>query len=287
MFRKVHPREYLKRFLVNDVRPDGRAPATSRRVSLTTGSINTAVGSAMLKIGSTTVVAGVGATLVKPPTSVSDQGILEISVDLLSIASPRYKPGRSDDALVLTEYLRKLIDPHIDLSNLCIEEKELVWNLRLTVYCIDNDGNLEDSVVLASVAAIRDIRLPSVRMNDGTENAGRQQNGDDGKMVDVAKETNEDDSFLAVVSSERTNAIDLDGFPIAVSFSIFEDKALIDPSLEEETVCDSRITFIMRPTGELRSVLKAGGRSIAEDLYNSCLQQAKDRIPNLEKLKVN
>lgn len=289
VFRKVHPREYLKRFLDKDVRPDGRAPSSARKISVSTGSITTAVGSAMLKLGRTTVVAGVHATLVQPPPETPDQGIVDNAVELLSVASPNHKTGRtSDDALCLTEYVRSLILPHVDLTKLCVEAGLLVWRLRLTVYCVDNDGNLEDSTLLAAVAAMRNVTLPNVRLVD---NESLDANGHESKstnMTDVNDAVQQSDSIIAEASADRPNPLEMDGFPLPISFILFDGKVLIDPSAEEESVRESRLTFLFRASGELRGVLKPGGKNISEELYRSCLTQAKERIPLLlEKLGAN
>lgn len=286
IFRKIHPTEHLRRFLLNDVRPDGRAPSKARKISLTTGSIGTAVGSAMVKLGRTTVVAGVNATLIQPPPSNPDQGVLDVNVELLSMAAASLKPGRaSDESLCLTEFVRDLIAPHVDLFKLCVEQALLVWRLRLTIYCIDHDGNLEDGAVLAAVAAVRDVKLPNVRLIDDDFADSNGQAPDSGIMSDESPAAHASDSVIAEASAERPNALQMDGFPIPISFVLFEDKALLDPSADEEAVCESRLTFLFRPSGELRGVLKPGGRNLSEALYEGCLAVAKGRVsPLLEKL---
>lgn len=278
IFRKVHPSEYLKRFLVNDVRPDGRSPSSARKVSLTTGSIGTAVGSAMLKLGRTTVMAGVHATLVAPPAASSEQGILDINVELLSLASSSYIGNRSsDEAACLSEYVRGLLMSHVDLTELCVEAGVLVWKLLLTIYCLDNDGNLEDSVLLAAVAAIRDVKLPTIAMVDEEAEA----NGDDAANMNIDKSLGESSSVIAMATAERKNSLEVLSLPLSVSFVLFDGNALIDPSAEEEAVCDSRLTFLFRPSGELRGILKPGGKNLPENLYRSCLAQARERVPVL------
>lgn len=280
VFRKVHPSEYLKRFLLNNVRPDGRSPVTSRRMSLTTGSIGTAVGSATLKLGRTMVTSGVHAVLTEPSVASPGQGFLEVYVELLSMASSNYRGGRiSDDAVCLTEYVRSFISPHVDLSKLCVESGLLVWRLQLTVYCLDNDGNLEDAVLLAAVAAIRNVMLPTVRIID--EDVESNDDGSSPAAMAIENPEEHSSSIVAVATTERTTSLEIDTFPLPISFVLFDGKVLIDPSAEEENVCDSRITFLFRPSGELRGVLKPGGKNLSEDLYLSCLAQGKERVSML------
>lgn len=282
VYQRVHPREFLKRFLLQDVRPDGRAPMTARRSSITTGSIATAVGSAMLKMGRTTAVAGVRATLETPEPGAPEVGMLDVKVELLPIAASHYRPGRvSDDAVCLSEFVRASVAPHIDLSKICVEAGVLVWRLSVTIYCLDHDGNLEDAVLLAAVAALQNVKLPAVRMKDDAE----AEDDTDERMrntanSDSAKETPWD-STIAVASGDRKVPLELDGFPISVSFGLFEDRILLDPSLDEEVVCDSRVTLLMRPSGDLRAVIKPGGTTLPDALFKSCLAQAQERVPYL------
>lgn len=286
--RKVHPREYLKRFVDKDVRPDGRGPSTSRTLRMTNGSISPAVGSALVKLGSTTVLAGVTATLVAPDYGSPEKGVFEVLVDIVSTATANFRSARAEESQILTEYLHTLVSPSVDLSALCVKKEKLVWHLKLNVYCIDHDGNLEDSIVLAALAALRDVRLPTVRMIDDTDAENDENGRTIDKMVDDADQNDESNSLVAVVSSSRSVALELQGFPLPVSFQLFCGKALIDPSVEEEKVCASRITFLMRPSGELKGVLKPGGMQISQELYNSCFTQARRRtVEYVKKLEIN
>lgn len=280
VFRRVNPRDYLRRFLAKDIRPDGRAPNMARKINITAGSINTAVGSAMVKLGRTTAVAGVHATLVEPSPSSPGDGILDVVVEMLPIVtiSGGNRGTRAvDDAVALSHYLRNWIVPHVQLADLCVEKAQLVWRLRLTVYCIDNDGNLEDAVVLAAVAAIGNVKLPSVTLLEGDE--GTDVGADDSAMTDDdAEKIRESSSVVAMASEERNTLLQAEGLPVTVSFSLFDGKALLDPSGEEEAVADSRLTMVFRPTGELRGVDKGGGKNISEDLLASCMRLAQERV---------
>lgn len=245
---------------------------TARKLSMTTGSISTAVGSAMLKFGRTTAVAGIQATLVEPSANSPDEGILDMSVEILSTVSQNLK-RISDDALVLSHAVRYWLGPHIDRSTLCVETGKLVWHLRLTVYCIDDDGNLYDVVLLAAVAALRNVLLPSITMVDDSDVPSDAS----GNMEVDFGAPSADRFVIAAASAERTNPLQMDGFPLAVSFAVMDDKVLLDPSAEEESVADSRLTFILHPSGELRAVEKPGGKQLPGYLYEMCLSSAKAR----------
>lgn len=58
-FRSLHPTKYYRDYLAHDVRPDGREISNFRPVIVNIGSITTADGSAIAKVGKTSVVCGI------------------------------------------------------------------------------------------------------------------------------------------------------------------------------------------------------------------------------------
>src|SRR6266576_5243029 len=93
IFQRLHPRVYLERFVAENVRPDGRQFAEWRDVSINVGtsskfyptrfsdmvwkgSISTADGSALVRMGHTTVVCGVKAEIAEPELERPNEGFL-------------------------------------------------------------------------------------------------------------------------------------------------------------------------------------------------------------------
>lgn len=58
-FKKLYPEQYYKRFLASGVRPDGRNFGRARPTTIGIEAVSTADASALVKIGSTTILAGV------------------------------------------------------------------------------------------------------------------------------------------------------------------------------------------------------------------------------------
>lgn len=58
-FKKLYPDQYYARFLSQNTRPDGRSLGQTRPASVALGVITSADSSALIKIGNTTVIAGV------------------------------------------------------------------------------------------------------------------------------------------------------------------------------------------------------------------------------------
>lgn len=65
-FKKLYPEQYYKRFLANGVRPDGRAFGRARPTTIGLEAVSTADASALVKIGSTTVLAGIKLEVCQP-----------------------------------------------------------------------------------------------------------------------------------------------------------------------------------------------------------------------------
>ncbi|GBG86411.1 hypothetical protein CBR_g41407 [Chara braunii] len=72
----VYSRENFARFLEDGLRPDGRPLGRARRTSIGLGSIATAEGSSLVKIGNTTMLAGVKLEVAEPSPSQPDEGFL-------------------------------------------------------------------------------------------------------------------------------------------------------------------------------------------------------------------
>lgn len=169
IFQRLHPHAYLDRFLIEGVRPDGRTPDEWRDVFINVGSISTADGSALVRIGGTTIVCGVKAEIAEPELDIPDQGFLVPNIDLPAICSPKFKPGPpSEEAQVLSERLNAaLISAQLlPLTTLCIAPGRSVWCLYVDATCISYDGNVFDAALLAMVAALRNTTLPDATYND-------------------------------------------------------------------------------------------------------------------------
>ncbi len=60
----------------------------------------------------------------------------------------------------------------VDTEELCVEEGKWVWVLSASVVCLNDDGNVWDTAVLALSCALRNARLPAARVNgDGVVEA--------------------------------------------------------------------------------------------------------------------
>ncbi|KAH7887268.1 ribosomal protein S5 domain 2-type protein [Phlebopus sp. FC_14] len=171
IFQRLHPHAYLDRFLAEGFRPDGRTSDEWRDVFINLGSISTADGSALVKIGRTTVVCGVKAEIAEPELDTPDRGYIVPNLDLPAMCSPKFKPGPpSEEAQVLSERLNEaLISANLlPLNTLCISPGHAVWCLYVDVTCISYDGNVFDAALLAMVAALGNTTLPQATYDPDT-----------------------------------------------------------------------------------------------------------------------
>lgn len=79
IFKRIQPHEYLKRFLDQNVRPDGRLLNEFRKTMITANAISTANASGMVRLGGTTVVCGIKAEVCEPKVNIPNKGYLGIS----------------------------------------------------------------------------------------------------------------------------------------------------------------------------------------------------------------
>ena len=54
----------------------------------------------------------------------------------------------------------------VSLEDLCIEEGKCAWQLQIDIVCLDYDGNAGDVGLLATIAALRSVRLPNAIVSE-------------------------------------------------------------------------------------------------------------------------
>jgi exosome complex component RRP43 len=110
LFHRLHPRQFLQRFTARGVRPDGRALTALRRVAASSGSVSTADGSAMVRVGKTSVVAGIQCLVTYPSQAAPAEGSLDVTVHLNALCAPRYHAKRpSEEAHALAEFIQRTV----------------------------------------------------------------------------------------------------------------------------------------------------------------------------------
>ncbi|KAI5702266.1 hypothetical protein M8J76_007675 [Diaphorina citri] len=147
----IHPVRYYKEYLKQKVRPDGRGLSSFRPISLNINSITTADGSAVIKIGKTSVICAIKAELTTPKPEAPKDGLVCVSV--------------------ATSFMNQLVEESnlLNLESLCIQVDKLVWVLYCDIICLNHDGALLDACVPVLIAALKTMKLPAVTYDTTTE----------------------------------------------------------------------------------------------------------------------
>ncbi|OCF34454.1 exosome complex component RRP43 [Kwoniella heveanensis BCC8398] len=253
VFKRLHPSQYLSRFLGKGYRPDGRKVGGWRDVSINVGSISTAHGSSLVRMGDTTIVCGIKAEIAEPTAQSPNEGFVVPNIDLPALCSPNFKPGPpGDEAQTYSNWLNDLLvsSRTIPPESLLISSAKAAWVIYIDVVCINYDGNAFDAAVLAVMAALKNTRLPTARYDEET---GR-----------------------TICSRTETHPLTLGRIPLSCSFGIFESTHLLpDPTAYETPLLpttitvaldseDVGVTCLIRQEGLGGTVGKSGERVLGE-----------------------
>jgi exosome complex component RRP43 len=116
--KRVDAHELYRKFIVQQVRPDGRTLTKQRKITVTPGTIGTSAGSSIVRIGATSVVCGIKVEVAEPLVATPTEGFVVPNVDLSPLCSSRYRPGPPpDSAQVLSETISKIFTRYFILSS--------------------------------------------------------------------------------------------------------------------------------------------------------------------------
>ncbi|KAL8291777.1 hypothetical protein RQP46_002035 [Phenoliferia psychrophenolica] len=233
LFKRLHPRPYLEKFLGEGVRPDGRLVGSGKKdeavwrdASVNVGSISTAPASALVRLGQTTVVCGITLEIAPPDIASPNQGFLVPNIDLPPLCSPLFRSGPpADEAQVLSTRLRDILlsSNVLPLSSLLIEPSKAAFVVYLDVVCLNYDGGVLDAALIACVAALRQLVLPTATWDPDTLST----------------------TCEPISPSSPGTPLALGPTPLCVSFGVFNGHLLPDPTLFESQLCTSHLTIAL------------------------------------------
>jgi len=218
-------RKQMIELLSQGKRLDGRGLLDYRPITIETGVIPKASGSARVTIGNTQLIAGVKVETGTPFPDTPDQGLLIVNAEVLPLASPYAEPGPPDESAI---ELARVVDrgiresQMIDVSKLVIKQGEKVYAVFADVSILNIDGNLFDTTSYAVVAALLSAKYTKYEMVDGK-----------------LKQTNVKES------------LPLSTIPVSVTMAKIGDSIVVDPTDEEEAVMDARLTLTTGSNGNI------------------------------------
>lgn len=272
---------------------------------INTGSLSHSNGSAVVRLGDTSVVCGVRGEILlasevphPPNESTQDEdlieglGLLVPNVELSTGCSPACLPGNppSNSAQSLSWRISSLLHASsllqpADLSINYTEPKsadmgpdeepntavKAYWTLYIDILCISLDGNCYDAAWIAVMAALRNTTLSKAWWDADHE---------------------------AVVCSPHANearSLTLNGSPSATTFAVFstasplkqrseaESWVLADPDSFEEDICHETVTVAV-DNGKLVKIEKQGGAHVGKNAMNDCVSIASKAWAEMQKL---
>ncbi len=235
--------DYIKSLIRNNQRLDGRKLLEWRPIQVEMDYVQKAEGSALVKLGDTTVLVGVKAELGEPFPDTPNQGVILVASELLPMASPEFESGPPPpEAIELARVVdRGLRESNlIDLESLCVIPGKKVWILFVDIYVLDDDGNLIDASTLGAIAALSSTYLPKVEVLENDE----------------------------INLLDEKIPLKIHDIPIAVTLNKIENKVIVDSTKKEMSATNKRITITINDENKIVAMQKQdNGTFTAEEIF--------------------
>ncbi len=215
----------MMELLAQGKRMDERGLDEMRPLTIETGLIQKANGSAKVTLGNSEVIAGVKIATGIPFPDTPDKGLLVVNAEILPLASPYAEPGPpSEEVIELARVVDRGIreSEMVDLNKLCLVPGKQVVTVFVDCNIMNVDGNLFDATSYAVVAALRTAKMKKYK-------------------VEGDKATASDE--WVPVPVEKT--------PVSVTMARIGDRLVVDPNSEEEGSMDMRITITTEDGGNV------------------------------------
>jgi exosome complex component RRP42 len=245
-------RDHMLKLIAEGKRLDGRTPTDVRKIQVITDVIESADGSARVKMGKTEVIAGVKIIPGTPFPDTPNIGVLTTGAELIPMAHPTFESGPpGEDAIELARVVDRGIRESgmVDVEALCITPGEEVWMCFVDIYALDYDGNLFDAANLAAVCALKNATIPG-------EQYGKGEN----------------------------KPLPITCTPISITEVKIGNTLIVDPNFDEEQISTARLTVTTDDVGNFRAMQKGGRGSITLDELSLCLDRAVEKGAEIRKI---
>ncbi|CAG9808972.1 unnamed protein product [Chironomus riparius] len=242
-------RAFVEKAIAEKLRIDKRGLNEFRNLAIFYGKN---YGSVIASLGETKVFASVSCEVSTPKTTRPNEGTIFINVEMGS--------QQNEPCIVVTRILERTIRESncIDLESLCIVAEEKVWNLRVDISILNNEGNVIDCACIAAVSALAHFRRPDCTASG------------DGEFT-IHKSAEKD--LIPIV---------LHHYPICVNYALFEGKTPIaDPTILEERVTNASLILAVNAYKELCSIHLTGVSLTSPYLIQKCSDMAAERAKHI------
>ncbi|KAI7997512.1 Exosome complex component RRP43 [Camellia lanceoleosa] len=230
-FRRLFPLRFHERHLLESTCPDAKNLGKARDTTLALGTVASADGSDLAKIGCTTTLAAIKMEVMTPTIESPDEGCIAIDFQMHPICSPIVRPGRPADAAPVIS--KQLSDTILSSGMIYFKELSLVngkaaWIAYLDIYCLDADGTLFDDALLAAVAAFSHLQIPVVSLNG------------DGRVVVVSEKDGGKLKCEPINKGKRK--LKLSSVSFSLTCILHKNYMLADLTAEEESIMKTLVT---------------------------------------------
>ena len=252
-------RDFISDLLRKGERLDGRGFGEYRDLEIEANVVPAkAEGSALVRLGDTSIVAGVKVLVGDPYPDSPDEGVMMVTAEMSPIASPLFELGPPKEGAI---ELARVVDRGvresgtIDAKKLCIEEGKKVYMVFADIYPMEHDGNLIDASSIAVNAALLTTQYPEMKWEDGT-----------------------------VVKTDKMLKLPINNMAIEHTVSKIDDNLIVDPVLKEEFVQDCRLTMAVDREDNFTAMQKGGGSGpMSIELVGKAMDMALESAPEIRK----
>lgn len=227
-------RTYIAGGADEGVRGDGRGINDLRPLSVETGLLPQAAGSARLRLGGTDILVGVKLQVSPPPANRPDTGTISFAVECAPggwLEASEREPEEVGNELAAL--LQRTVPSGLDLRSLCLAPGRMSWSIYVDALVLASAGNVEDALMACVRAALVSTRIPAASV------------AEDGSL-----EVSDDLSEAAPIDTSRV--------PVSITLARLGKTFVTDPSTEEELCSSSRLTVCASTTGKLLGAHSAG-----------------------------
>lgn len=245
-------KDYIYSLMIKGKRQDGRGFKDFRDIKLETNVIPKAEGSAKVTMGNTQVLVGVKLQPGTPFPDSQDEGVIITNLELNPIASPEFEPGPPrEEAIEMARVVDRGIRESgaINIKKLCISVGESVWIVYIDVHVLNDDGNVIDASSLAAIAALMTTVVPNEQQGIG----------------------------MNVPLAMRE-------IPVGVTIAKIGSKLMVDPSLDEEAVCETKLTVVSSSDGSIAGMQKMGPAPFTDTEVLEAIDMAREKAAELREL---
>jgi len=245
-------RDHIYSLAVEGKRADGRAFDEYRPISIETGYVSKAEGSAKVQLGDTKLIVGVKIQLGTPFPDTPDVGVIITNLELIPMASPEFesgppRPPAIELARVTDRGVRE--SASLDLKSMCITPGEQVWMVFIDIHVLDYDGNLQDAASMGAAAALATAHIPNVNFGIADKDVPLP-------MLDT---------------------------PVAITAVKIGGEIMLDPSRDEDAVTTAKLTVITNEKGNVVGMQKSGTGTFTADEVKNTIRMAVTKADEIRK----